>query len=264
MTHALPAISELALRQALRLGELRVVYQPQMTADGARMTGVEALVRWVHPHLGIIGPGQFIDLAQSTGLIDALGLYVLEQACRDGIAWPDVTIAVNISPTHFIRSTFIDDVARILAATRFEGQRLDIEIVESAAFDNPELAKLQMDRLHALGVRVSMDDFGTGYSSLSLLQKLPFDKIKIDKSFIAEIPQARSVAILQAAIALVRALGMKIVAEGVETEAQQRFLKTSGCHYLQGYLFSRPVSAEDITALLQRQSPVGRSACAIA
>lgn len=227
------------------------------------MIGVEALVRWLHPEFGLIGPHHFIDLAESAGLMDALGLYVMEQACRDGSVWPDVTVAVNISPTHFGGSTFIDDVARILASTGFDGRRLEIEIVESAAFGNPDAARMQMDRLHALGVRASMDDFGTGYSSLSLLQKLSFDKIKIDKSFIDEIPKARSVAILQAMIALVRAIGMKVVAEGVETEAQHRFLKAAGCHYLQGYLFSRPVSAEEITAMLEKQSPFTPSARAI-
>ena len=258
------SISAPQLQQALRQREFRVLYQPQMTVDGARMIGVEALVRWAHPQLGLLGPGHFIDFAQATGLIDELGLFVLEQACRDGKEWSGVTVSVNISPTHFIGPTFIDDVVSTLASTGFDSRRLEIEVVERTACENPDLAKTQIERLHAFGVRVSMDDFGTGYSSLSLLQKLPFDTIKIDKSFIDEIPKTRSVAILQATIALVRAIGMKVVAEGVETEAQQRFLKASGCHYLQGYLFSRPVPAEDISALLKRQSVTASSEKAIA
>lgn len=243
------------LARAMEKRELTVVYQPKMTGDGARMVGVEALVRWRHPELGVIGPIDFVDLAQREGLIDDLGCYVLEKACRDGKAWPELTVAVNISPTHFVTPSFIDDIVRTLAATGFEGARLEIEIVESAGFDNPGLAKAQMDRLHELGVSVAMDDFGTGYSSLSMLQSLPFDTIKIDKSFIGGIPKTRSVAILQAIIVLVRAIGMKVVAEGVETEEQHRFLKASGCHYLQGYLFSRPVAPAEITALLERQQP---------
>lgn len=252
------------LEQGMRQRELRVLYQPQMTGDGARMVGVEALVRWQHPVYGFIGPGHFVDLAQRSGLIDALGLYVLEQACRDGNAWPELTVAVNISPTHFIGPSFVRDLERIVAATGFDARRLDIEIVESAELENRELAKMQMDRLHAMSARISMDDFGTGYSSLSLLQKLPFDKIKLDKSLIDELPASRSVAILQATIALVRAIGMKIVAEGVETETQRLLLKASGCHFLQGYLFSRPVPAAEISTLLQKQSRPASSVAALA
>lgn len=235
--------------------ELTVVYQPKMTCDGARMVGVEALVRWRHPQFGVIGPLNFVDLAQREGMIDDLGLYVLEQACRDGRAWPELTVAVNISPTHFVTPSFIDEIKQTLAATGFEPARLEIEIVENAAFDKPDLARAQIDQLHALGVSVSMDDFGTGYSSLSMLQSLPFDAIKIDKSFIDGIPKTRSVAILQATIVLVRAIGMKVVAEGVETAEQHRFLKACGCHYLQGYLFSPPVAAPEITAMLEKQCP---------
>ncbi len=262
MSHITKKITASALARALDRQELCVVYQPQVTADGARVASVEALVRWNHPEFGFVGPGDFIELAQREGLIDALGRYVLERACRDAHAWAGLTIAVNISPTHFIKPSFLEDVACVLSSTGFEATRLEIEIVESAAFDEPDLAKTQIDRLHALGFRVSMDDFGTGYSSLSLLQKLPFDKIKIDKSFIDGIPKTRSVAILQATIVLVRAIGMKVTAEGVETAEQQRFLKAAGCHYLQGYLFSRPVGPAEITALLEKRSPTAPLVCA--
>ncbi|MFO1114209.1 MAG: EAL domain-containing protein [Beijerinckiaceae bacterium] len=238
------------LAGALDRRELTLVYQPQMTADGKTMASVEALVRWDHPTLGRVPPGEFVSLVERSGLIDQLGLYVLEHACRDAQGWGSLRVAVNISPTHFAKPSFVQDVARVLDAVWFPADRLEIEIVESAAFDNPEFAKAQIEQLHKLGAHVSMDDFGTGYSSLSLLQRLPFDKVKIDKSFVDGIPATRSVAILHAMIALVRALGMKVTAEGIETTEQQRFLKAAGCHYLQGYLFSRPVEAAEIAAML--------------
>lgn len=254
MSHTPEDIDAARLAQAMAKRELCLLYQPQMSADGKTLAGVEALVRWRHPQYGLLGPAVFVDLAQREGLIDALGLYVLEEACRDAIAWPGLSVAVNISPTHFVKPHFVDDVARVLAATGLEASRLELEIVESAAFDQEEMARAQMDRLHALGIRIAMDDFGTGYSSLSVLQKLPFDKVKIDKSFIDGIPKTRSVAIVQATIVLVRAIGMKVTAEGVETVEQHRFLKTAGCHYMQGYLFSRPVEAAAISALLEAQA----------
>ena len=251
-------LSKIDLARAMDREELVVVYQPQMTADGLSMASVEALVRWNHPQYGRIGPDDFIPVAERAGLIDLLGLYVLERACRDAQAWPVIPVAVNISPTHFAKPGFVDDVAAVLATTWFPAARLEIEIVESAAFGDPEGAKNQINRLHALGAHVSMDDFGTGYSSLSLLQRLPFDKVKIDKSFVDGIPASRSVAILHAIIALVRALGMKVTAEGVETVEQQRFLKAAGCHYLQGYLYARPLSADAIPEFLARYRPAPR------
>ncbi len=250
--------SKADLARALDRRELTLVYQPQMTADGQTMASVEALVRWDHPEFGRIAPGEFVALVESSGLIDHLGLYVLEHACRDAQGWAPMRVAVNISPTHFAKPNFVEDVARVLDAVWFPPDRLEIEIVESAAFDNPDLAKAQIERLHKLGAHVSMDDFGTGFSSLSLLQRLPFDKVKIDKSFVDGIPATRSVAILHAMIALVRALGMKVTAEGIETTEQQRFLKAAGCHFLQGYLFSRPVEASEIGAMLARAKPAPR------
>lgn len=251
---SLPTQTDLA--RALDRQELTLVYQPQMTADGQTMASVEALVRWDRPGYGQLGPADFVQMAERTGLIDKLGAYVLERACRDGQAWGTLPVAVNISPTHFASPTFVEELARVVEMTWFKPTRLEIEIVESAAFDDPERAKATIERLKAMGVRVSMDDFGTGFSSLSLLQRLPFDKVKIDKSFVDGIPATRSVAILHAVIALVRALGMKVTAEGVETVEQQRFLKAAGCHYLQGFLFSRPVSPAIITQMLAKQRPV--------
>lgn len=248
-------ISTPDLLRAIDRRELTVVFQPQLTADGQSVAGVEALLRWQPPSGAPVPAESFVRLAERGGLIDVIGLYVLEQACTLARAWPHVTVAVNISPTHFAKPGFVDDVARVLDATWFPAERLEIEIVESAAFSDPDFAIRQIERLHRLGVRVAMDDFGTGYSSLSLLQRLPFDKVKIDKSFVDGIPASRSVAILHAIIALVRALGMKVTAEGVETVEQQRFLKAAGCHYLQGYLYARPLGAEAVPEFLARYRP---------
>lgn len=238
--------------------ELTVYFQPQLTADGQSVASVEALLRWRTPNGDPFDPSKFVASAERDGLIDMLGLYVLQQACTAARAWPGIVLAVNISPIHFAKPGFVDDVARVLDATWFPANRLEIEIVESAAFDDPDHASRQIERLHAIGARVAMDDFGTGYSSLSLLQRLPFDKVKIDKSFVDGIPATRSVAILHAMIALVRALGMKVTAEGVETVEQQRFLKAAGCHYLQGYLYSRALPADSVPAFLDKYRPPQR------
>ena len=251
-------ISRPDLLQAIDQRELSVVFQPLLTADGQSVPGVEALLRWRRPDGSFIPPEKTVAFAERAGLIDMLGLHVLEQACMAAREWTGVMLAVNISPTHFARPNFAEDVARVLDATWFPANRLEIEIIESAAFDDPEHASRQIDKLHAIGARVAMDDFGTGYSSLSLLQRLPFDKVKIDKSFVDCIPATRSVAILHAMIALVRALGMKVTAEGVETIEQQRFLKAAGCHYLQGFLYARPLPAESIPAFLAKYRPASR------
>jgi len=246
------------LMRAIDRRELAIVFQPQLTADGRSIASAEALLRLATPDRGLVGAEGFVAMAERTGLIDVLGLYVLEQACTAARNWSQISLAVNISPNHFSKPSFVDDVARVLDATWFPPQRLEIEIVESAAFGDPDFAAKQIDRLHALGVKVAMDDFGTGYSSLSLLQRLPFDKVKIDKSFVDGIPNSRSVAILHAMIALVRALGMKVTAEGVETVEQQRFLKAAGCHYLQGFLYARPIQAADVPDFLARFAPAPR------
>ncbi|MFO1134458.1 MAG: EAL domain-containing protein [Rhodoblastus sp.] len=258
MAATAPTISRPDLMRAIDRRELSVVFQPQLTADAQSVASVEALLRWRRPDGAFVSAEGFVELAERAGLIDLLGLYVLEQACTAARAWPRILLAVNISPTHFAKPGFVDDVARVLDATWFPPERLEIEIVESAAFADPDFARKQMDRLHALGARVAMDDFGTGYSSLSLLQRLPFDKVKIDKSFVDGIPNTKSVAILHAMIALVRALGMKVTAEGVETVEQQRFLKAAGCHYLQGFLYARPLAAEDLPDFLERFKPAPR------
>jgi EAL domain-containing protein (putative c-di-GMP-specific phosphodiesterase class I) len=239
------------LRQAIERNELRVAYQPIVNNSGETVVGVEALCRWTHPVRGEISPAEFIPIAENSGLIIDLGEWVLRRACIDGNAWPGVTVAVNVSPLQFRRSEFVDVVERILAETGFDPTRLELEVTESTLLGNVDTAELAMFRLKALGVRLALDDFGTGYSSLLYLRRFPFDKLKIDRSFVHSIERAAdAAAIVHAVVSLGRGLGMKVTAEGVETAEQHLFLRAAGIHSMQGYRFGRPCPAADITARL--------------
>jgi EAL domain-containing protein (putative c-di-GMP-specific phosphodiesterase class I) len=239
----------------IRHSEFQVVYQPQMTADGARMTAVEALVRWKHPTRGALGPGDFVEMAERNGAINELGVFVLRQACLDALHWTGISVAVNVSAVQLRDTGFAESVENIVRETGFPFDRVELEIVESALIENFDLAVSAISRLRRLGIKIALDDFGTGYSSLTYLRKLPLDKIKIDKSFVDEVGMVQSASIVHGVVAIARALGLKIVAEGVETVEQQRFLRICGCHYLQGYLFSKPVSAHEIAELVSVQTP---------
>lgn len=239
------------LRTAIAGGQLFLEYQPQMLSDGTRMVGVEALVRWRHPARGIVSPAQFIQVAERTGLIRELGAWVLRQACRDGVAWPGLVVGVNVSPLQFREPDVVNMVRTVADAAGMPLDRIELEVTEGAYFDDVERARVELKRLRALGVQIALDDFGTGYASLTYLRKLPFTKVKIDKSFVDDCQSVGAAAIIHAVVAMSRALGLKVTAEGVETEEQQRFLRAAGCHYLQGYLFSRPVPAHEITRRLQ-------------
>jgi diguanylate cyclase (GGDEF)-like protein len=239
------------LREAIDNNRLRVVYQPIVNKSGEQVLGVEALCRWTHPTRGEIPPSEFIPVAEHSGLIIQLGNWVLRRACIEGRAWPDLTVAVNVSPLQFRRADFVDDVERILAETQFDPTRLELELTESVLLGNVDTAEAAMLRLKALGVRLALDDFGTGYSSLLYLRRYPFDKLKIDRSFVRFIEQAAdAAAIVHAVVSLGRGLGMKVTAEGVETADQQLFLRAAGVHSMQGYRFGRPVSAAEITERL--------------
>jgi len=231
--------------------QLYLLYQPQMTADGARMVAVEALVRWHHPTDGPLGSGAFVDKVEQHGLEQELGAWVLEAACREALAWPQIGLAVNVSAQQFRDERFVGGVLGTVERLGFDPTRLELEIVESTFIDDFEVTSAAIDRLRAAGIRIALDDFGTGYSSLTYLRRLPLDKIKIDQSFVREIDQMQSAAIVHAVVALARALGLKITAEGVETEEQQRFMKAAGCHYLQGYRFARPLDPQALTAMLK-------------
>ena len=239
------------LLYAIKNDGLAAAYQPIMNASGETIVSVEALARWNHPTLGQIPPSQFIPIAEHSGLIIDLGEWMLRRACLDGRAWPGLTVAVNVSPLQFRRSDFVEVVERILTETDFPANRLELELTESTLLGNLETAELSMLRLKAIGVRFALDDFGTGYSSLLYLRRFPFDRLKINSSFVRSIEKAPdAAAIVHAVVSLGRGLGMKVTAEGVETAEQHLFLRAAGVHSMQGYRFGKPGPASEINARL--------------
>ncbi len=242
---------EADLRQAIQTEGLTAAYQPIVNASGEQMVGVEALARWTHPTAGVISPAEFIPIAEHSGLIVELGEWMLRRACIDGRNWPGLTVAVNVSPLQFRRPDFVDVVERILQQTQFNASYLELELTESTLLGNLETAELSMLRLKAIGVRFALDDFGTGYSSMLYLRRFPFDKLKIDSSFVRSIEIAPdAAAIVHAVVSLGRGLGMRVTAEGVENAEQHLFLRAAGVHSMQGFRFGRPGSAADISARL--------------
>jgi diguanylate cyclase (GGDEF)-like protein/PAS domain S-box-containing protein len=259
---------EHSLRRALERDQLNLAYQPQMSLDGRRVIGVEALLRWRHPVLGAVSPAEFIPVAESSGLITSIGEWVLRTATRQMRVWIDrgmapITLAVNLSAVQFRQHNLAEMIALILEEAGLPPRRLELELTESVASDDPVAAMAVMNELHACGVRMSIDDFGTGYSSLSYLKRFKVYKLKIDKSFVrcvAESTEDR--AIISAIVSLADSLGMRTIAEGVETEAQARVLREIGCDEMQGYLFSRPLTAkrfETFVAARRRTHPDGIS-----
>ena len=239
------------LRTAIAEDRLSVAYQPIMNASGEKMAGVEALCRWKHPTRGDVPPADFIPIAERSELIIPLGEWVLRKACIEAKPWTGLTVAVNVSPLQFRRQDFVEVVERILTETELDPHRLELELTESTLLGNVDDAEKAMHRLKAHGVRFALDDFGTGYSSLLYLRSFPFDRIKIDRSFVRSIESAADAAsIVHAIVSLGRGLGMKVTAEGVETAEQQLFLRAAGVHSMQGYRFGRPQPAGDISARL--------------
>ncbi|MBM7062471.1 EAL domain-containing protein [Pseudomonas sp. UL073] len=236
-----------ALRQALELGQLQPHFQPIHDLASGRLIGAEALIRWRHPERGLVPPGDFIPLAEETGLIVAIDQWMLEQACRQLLAWPQLEfIAVNISSRLFSRGELDQHVARVLAETGLPPHKLELEVTESAVMFDPDAALDMMQRLRKLGVRLAIDDFGTGYSSLTRLKNMPVNKLKIDQSFVAGMPQDHDdVAIARSIITLCHSLGLKVLAEGIEQPEQQELLGLLGCDMGQGYLFGRPLPASE-------------------
>jgi diguanylate cyclase (GGDEF)-like protein len=241
------------LREAIENEGLHLLYQPVFSADGEKVVGVEALARWNHPTRGAIPPTEFIPIAEHSGLIVSLGEWALRRACVDAARWP-IALAVNVSPLQFRRPDFVEMVERILQETGFDHTRLELEITESTLLGNVEGAEAAMRRLKAMGVRLALDDFGTGYSSLLYLRRFPFDKLKIDRSFVRSIESAAEAApIVHAIVSLGRGLGMKVTAEGVETAEQHLFLRAAGVHFMQGFRFGKPETTTQIAKRLADQ-----------
>jgi diguanylate cyclase (GGDEF)-like protein/PAS domain S-box-containing protein len=253
---------EVRLRRAIANNELRAFYQPQVNVETGRIVGAEALIRWQDPDEGLIPPFQFIPLAEETGLIAAIGNWILKETCLQGKRWieaglPQLTIAVNISPHQFLHSNLETVVAETLAESGFPANRLELELTESALMQRENEAIQILNRLHALGVRLAIDDFGTGYSSLAYLKLFPLDVLKIDKSFIDDIPHHRDdMEIAAAIVAMAHTLRLKVLAEGVETKEQLAFLQAQSCDLYQGYLTSPPVPADQFEKLLLAQRPL--------
>ena len=244
---------EIDLRKAIALRQLELHYQPQIDLDLNTIVGFEALVRWRHPERGLIPPNDFIPLAEEIGLIVSIGEWVLREACRDAAKWPEsISVAVNVSPYQFENTVaLVASIEKALAASGLPGSRLEVEITESVLLRNEKAVLAALHAMRALGVRIAMDDFGTGYSSLSQLSSFPFDKIKIDRSFVTSKGDSEDQdAIVRAITALGVSLGMSTIAEGVETSEELARIRSNGCTSVQGYHFSRPLPIEQIDNLI--------------
>jgi diguanylate cyclase (GGDEF)-like protein len=243
---------EVGLRQAIAQDEFQLYYQPLVDARTRRVSGFEALVRWQHPQHGMIAADSFIPVAESSGLIGAIGGWVLKRACIDATNWPgDIKIAVNLSPSQFKEKDIVGSVRDALAASGLAAKRLELEITESVLLNNSQSVLRILREIKEFGVEIAMDDFGTGYSSLSYLRSFPFDKVKIDQSFIRDLPaDTNALAIVRAIVGLSFTFGMSVTAEGVETDAQAEQLESERCTQLQGYLFSRAVPAREVLPLI--------------
>ncbi|MBW4331155.1 EAL domain-containing protein [Stakelama sp. CBK3Z-3] len=247
------------LREALRADQFHVVYQPVVSTEAAQIVGFEALLRWDHPKRGMISPVEFIPIAEDCGLIESIGEWVLRTACRDAANWPgNVRMAVNVSPIQFANPALPALVTNVLASTGLAPARLELEITESVFVEDSDAAEHRFRTLKALGVRLALDDFGTGYSSLGYLKKAPFDKIKIDQSFVrgAAVPGNRNAAIIRAIVMLADTLGMETTAEGLEVQDEIDLIRDLGCSHIQGYVYGKPMRAEEAARRLKEGGPL--------
>ncbi len=246
--------TEAGLCRAIAEQEFELHFQALVDAHSRRLTSFEALIRWQHPQQGLVFPDAFVPVAESSGLIGAIGQWVLRKACTVAATWPDnINIAVNLSPSQFKDKNLVSYVRAALADSGLSAHRLELEITESVLLHDSSAILAILNEIKALGVKISMDDFGTGYSSLSYLRSFPFDKVKIDRSFVQDLPRDRNaMAIVHAIVGLGETFGMTITAEGVETDEQAEQLAMANCTHLQGYLFSKPITAAEIPALMQR------------
>ncbi|MFI5012913.1 MAG: EAL domain-containing protein [Hyphomicrobiales bacterium] len=254
------AVSESKRIGRIRTAELVLFYQPQMSADGTTVVCVEALIRHNHRSRGVLGPSEFLPKFGTLEL-DNLDWWVLDQACRDALRWPSISVSVNVSPLQLRNADFAGRVLALMDAIGVPPQRIELEIVETAFIENFDMATANIHALRKRGVKIALDDFGTGFSSLSYLLRMPIDKIKIDRCFVDKVDLVQSAAIVHAIIAMARALGLKVTAEGVETELQHRVLRAAGCHYMQGFLFSAALSVDGISRMLAQH--VGATAAQV-
>lgn len=247
---------EADLRQALKRKEFVLHFQPQVNGQRDRIIATEALVRWQHPTQGMVPPNDFIPLTEETGMIIGLGEWVLHEACRRNRAWQDagyapIRIAVNVSPRQFEQPTFVDTVKQVLQDTRLDPRWLELELTEGAVMQDADKTIEALKELKHLGCRVSIDDFGTGYSSLGYLKRFPIDMLKVDKSFVDDVPgKPDDVAIVKAILAMAQSLSLETIAEGIETAEQSTFMHGLGCNYQQGYWFYKPMPYEQMTGVL--------------
>ena len=254
---------ESGLRRAIELGELTLLYQPRVGVSDGQVSGVEALMRWQHPTQGMIGPGEFIPVAEDAGLIAAIGEWALHSACRQARTWRDhglplLRVAVNLSQKQFLQESLIQVVREALHRTALEAGRLELEITEEMVIRNPERAMRLLAQLKEAGVRVVVDGFGTGYSSLSFLRRLPIDSVKVDRSLIGELPgNADAAALTRGVVAMAHSLGLTVIAEGVETREQLEFLREHGCEEMQGNYFSAPVAPEILPGIVRQPASAG-------
>jgi diguanylate cyclase (GGDEF)-like protein len=245
---------ESALRLAVEHHQLELHYQPIVELASQRLIGVEALVRWRHPERGLIGPGEFLPLAEEMKLLHTIETWVLEEACRQAALWPEhIVIAVNVSPSLVVYTEIATTIAGILSATGLPAARLELEVTESAILDNDGQTRRKLKELKSLGASLAMDDFGTGYSSLAYLSRFPFDRIKIDRAFVQGLREdSGSALIVRATTEMARSLGLRTTAEGVETPLQLKMLQELGIEFGQGYLFSKPLPVEELPLLFLR------------
>ena len=260
---------ESSLRRALERGDFQLHYQPKINLRSGQIAGLEALLRWVHPELGMVAPAKFIALAEETGLIVAIGKWVLQTACRQLAAWQNqgllhISMAINLSPRQFQDANLLQDIKSVLADTGVSAGLLELEITESMLMHDLDKAMLILTDLRAMGVRIAIDDFGTGYSSFSNLKRFPIDTIKVDRSFIRGLPtSAENRGITEAILAMGKALNLNVIAEGVETKEQADYLRTRGCNEFQGFYFSKAVPASEAATILgvQLTAPARRLVC---
>jgi EAL domain-containing protein (putative c-di-GMP-specific phosphodiesterase class I) len=248
------------IRRALDTNQLLLLYQPKVSVRTGAMTGVEALVRWQHPERGLLLPDAFIPLAEDSGLIRHIGRWVLHTACAQALAWQSdgagqIRVAVNLSARQFSDERLVIEIAHALAQTELPAHLLELEITESMMMEHPERAAETLLEIKEMGVHVSIDDFGTGYSSLARLKKFPIESVKIDRSFIRDIAvDSDDAAIVSAVIAMAHSLRLNVIAEGVESQDQVRFLRERSCDEIQGFYFSRPVAPSEIRGFALRHS----------